>query len=121
MDSFFTSRFFNFLIAFIFCVATLPSTSTHQRQLPKAFDGTLYLTHAPRIGGDATLVLSIRSNLAHVVQGQIWFSLPCGLSPRSTARFNQVYLHPHAEDQQYSLRACVKSYTNDLALRNISR
>jgi hypothetical protein len=40
MDSFFTSRFFNFLVVFIFCVATLPSASAHQRQLPKAFDGS---------------------------------------------------------------------------------
>ena len=55
----YVSLLFVFLSISIFCAETF----AHQRFQPKAFEGTLHLTDAPRIGGDATLILSIRSNL----------------------------------------------------------
>ncbi|MCH8290905.1 hypothetical protein IH992_07390 [Candidatus Poribacteria bacterium] len=94
----YVSLLFVFLSISIFCAETF----AHQRFQPKAFEGTLHLTDAPRIGGDATLILSIRSNLPDAAQAQIWFRLPRGVTSRSLDRFDQVYLPPRTAYQQYS-------------------
>jgi len=55
------------------------------------------------MGDNATLLLSIRSNLPETAQAQIWFRLPRGLSPRSPDRLDRIYLPPYAANQQYSV------------------
>lgn len=85
------------------CAETLTSASAHQRHRPQAFDGTLHLARAPRIGEDATLILSVQSNLSETVYGRVQFRLPHGISPRSTDLFDRAYFSPYAPDQQYSV------------------
>ena len=92
----------------MFCVLSfgllfVPLVSAHNRFVPKAFDGALRLSHAPRVGKDGTLTLSIRSNLPETAQAQIWFRLPKGTKPRSPDVFEQVYFPPYAQEQHYSV------------------
>ncbi|MBI1926030.1 hypothetical protein HYR99_17480, partial [Candidatus Poribacteria bacterium] len=100
----YVSRFI-LLIAFIFSFShfLISPAWSDQRLRPKAFDGTLRLTHAPRMGDDTTLFLSIRSNLPETAQAQIWFRLPRGLSARSPDRLDRIYLPPYAANQQYTV------------------
>ena len=91
-----------FLISTL-CVETLSSASAHQRRRPQAFNGTLHLTRAPRIGEDATIILSIRSNLPETNHARIQFRLPQGIFPRSPHVFNRVYFSPYTPDQKFSV------------------
>jgi hypothetical protein len=77
--------------------------AAHQRLRPKAFEGGLSLSRAPRVGGDATLTLSIGSNLSEAVKANILFRLPRGIRPQSQASFEGAYLPPHASRQYYSV------------------
>ena len=67
----------------------------HQRLRPKAFQGMLHLTRAPRIGANTTLVLSVQSNLAETIEAEIQFRLPDGTSAQSPVLFKQVYFPVH--------------------------
>ncbi len=90
------------------CAETLFSASAHQPRRPQAFDGTLRLTRAPRIGEEATLILSIRSNLPETIHARVQFRLPNGISPRSTDSFDRAYFPPYAPDQHFSVLVRVR-------------
>lgn len=85
------------------CAEVRAFAPAHQRHRPQAFDGTLHLTRAPRIGEEATLILSIRSNLVDTVHARIQFRLPHGILPGSTDLFDRVYFPPYAPVQQHSV------------------
>ncbi|MDE0502722.1 MAG: hypothetical protein OXI86_01485, partial [Candidatus Poribacteria bacterium] len=85
--------------------------SAHERTHFKAFEGMLYLTKPPRIGGNATLVLSIQSNLLESVGTQILFQLPRGIVAESPDQFDDVYF-PSRERKQHSVRLRVQAAGN---------
>ena len=86
--------------------------NAHERSRPKAFEGRLHLTRAPRIGGSATLVLSSRSNLAESVNARILFHLPRGIVAESPDQFDNVYFPPDANERRHSIRLRVKDPGN---------
>lgn len=100
------------LLVAVLWVGTPSSVLAHQRFQPRAFDGALHLTRPPRIGGNATLILSVGSNLPETVHARIWFRLPRGISSRSTDLFDDSYFPPYAPNQQYSLRLHVEKPGN---------
>ena len=83
--------------------------SAHEPSRPKAFEGGLLMTRAPRIGGSATLVLSIRSNLTESVGARILFHLPRGIVAESSDQFDDLYFPPQAKEQQHSIRLRVEA------------
>ncbi|MDE0186766.1 MAG: dockerin type I domain-containing protein [Candidatus Poribacteria bacterium] len=99
---------FSWLSIAIFCAKTLSSASAHQPRRPQAFNGALELTRAPRVGKDATLIFSIRSNLLETIHSRIQFRLPQGISSRSPVQFDRVYFSPYAPDQKFSVAFNVK-------------
>lgn len=96
------------LSIFIFCAETLSSASAYQRRRPQAFKGSLRLTRAARVGKDATLIFSIKSNLLETIHARLQFRLPQGISSRSPVHFNRVYFPPNAPDQKFSVLINVK-------------
>ena len=84
----------------------------HERSRLKAFEGSLNLTRAPRIGGSATLVLSVHSNLAESVGARILFHLPRGIVAESPDQFDDVYFPSQAKEQQHSIRLRVQDPGN---------
>ena len=106
-------RLAHFLIlAILLCEHISPFGYTHERHHFKSFDGRLHLTRAPRIGGSATLVLSIHSNLVESVHARILFHLPRGIVAESPNQFHDVYFPPKEAEQQYSVRLRVKKTGN---------
>ncbi len=87
----------------IFCAETLSSAFAHQPHRPQAFNGKLRLTRAPRVGKDATLIFTIRSNLHVTSYARIQFRLPEGISSSSPVHFDRVYFSQYAPDQNFSV------------------
>ena len=85
------------------CAETFNAASAHQRRRPQVFNGILHFTQTPRIREDATLILSIRSNLPETIHARIQYRFPHGVSPRSPDFFNRVYFSPYAPDQNFSV------------------
>ena len=111
--SFIFPKLAHFLIlAFLLCEHISPLGYTHDRHRFKSFDGRLRLTRAPRIGGSATLVLSIHSNLVEPVHARILFHLPQGIFAESPDLFHDVYFPPKEAEKQYSVRLRVKKLGN---------
>ena len=106
------AHFLILAIAILLCEHISPFGYTHERHHFKSFDGRLHLTRAPRIGGSATLVLSIHSNLADSVHARILFHLPRGIDAESPNQFHDVYFPPKEAEQQYSVRLRVKKTGN---------
>ena len=84
------------------CAETFNAASAHQRRRPQVFSGSLNFTQTPRIREDATLILSIRSNLPETIHARIQFRFPYGVSPRSPDFFNRLYFSPYAAAQNFS-------------------
>ena len=106
------AHFLILAIAILLCEHISPFGYTHERHHFKSFDGRLHLTRAPRIGGSATLVLSIHSNLADSVHARILFRLPRGIVAESPIQFHDVYFPPKEAEQQYRVRLRVKKIGN---------
>ena len=100
------------ILAFLLFEHISPLGYTHERHRFKSFDGRLRLTRAPRIGGNATLVLSTHSNLAESVHARILFRLPQGIVAESPKQFDDVYFPPSEAEQRYSVRLRVKELGN---------
>ena len=106
-------RLVHFLIlAILLCEHTSPFGNAHERHRLKSFDGRLYLTRAPRIGGSATLVLSIHSNLVESVHARILFRPPRGIVTESPNQFDDVYFPSKEAEQRYSVRLRIKAPGN---------
>ena len=102
-------RLFKFLIlAILSCEHISDLGSAHERIRLRAFEGELRLTKAPRIGGSATLVLSIHSNLVESVHARILFHLPHGIISESPDQFDRVYFPSQENEQQHSVRLRVE-------------
>ncbi|MDE0041142.1 MAG: hypothetical protein OXT74_03850, partial [Candidatus Poribacteria bacterium] len=106
-------RLLRFLIlAILFCEHISNLGSAHERIRLRPFEGDLRLTRAPRIGGSATLVLSIHSNLVESVHARILFHLPRGVVAETPDRFDNVYFPPEKTVQQQSVRLRVEAIGN---------
>ena len=106
-------RLLRFLIlAILFCEHISNLGSAHERIRLRPFEGDLRLTRAPRIGGSATLVLSIHSNLVESVHARILFHLPRGVVAETPDRFDNVYFPPEKTVQQHSVRLRVEAIGN---------
>ena len=103
-------RLFTFLIlSILFCEHISDLGSAHERIRLRAFEGELRLTKAPRIGGSATLILSIHSNLVESVHAQILFHLPRSIVAETPGRFDSVYFPPEKTIQRHSVRLRVEA------------
>ncbi len=100
------------ILVIVLCEHIPPVGNAHERHHLQSFDGRLYLTRAPRLGGNATLVLSIHSNLAESVHARLLFRLPQGIVAESQDQFDGVYFPTSATEQRYSVRLRVKESGN---------
>ncbi len=81
-----------FLLAFI-----LSATSFASRVYHTPFKGRLTVSRLPRLSGDGTLSLELRSNLDEPVFAEVILVAPDGVEFLSQSRFERVYLPPNGE------------------------
>lgn len=100
------------VLAILLCEHISSIGNAHERHRLESFDGRLYLTRVPRLGGSATLVLSIHSNLVESVHARVLFHLPRGIGAESPIQFDSVYFPSREAEQRHSVRLRVKAPGN---------
>ena len=90
-------RNFRFLSLLLLLVFILSATSFATRVYHKPFNGELTVSRLPRIGGEGTLSLELRSNLSDPIFAEVILVAPDGVKFLSRSRFDRVYLPPRGE------------------------